>query len=345
MVTLQQKPGRTTIIQGEEYLFFSGYSYLGLGANEEFLQLVKDGIDQYGVVYPSSRISNTPLTIYTLFEEGLATLTSTAAAAVFSSGFLSARTAVEVVAQEMNVYYRSPTHPASACYHHAIAIHQNQSWEHFLAEREAAGEFTFAYAADSINPTPGIINDFSFLYNLPAKFTVTLIVDDSHGIGWMGDQGQGIVSKLQLPKNIDLLLNFSLSKAFHINAGAICGAAKWIALVKQHINFTTSTPPMPALAHAWLGARAIFEQQRDLLHQNIQYLQKLLAGFTFASNGGTPVFVINKQPVAQYLLQHKVIISSFGYPKPEDPAINRIVINSLHQTKDIEQLADLIVKL
>jgi 8-amino-7-oxononanoate synthase len=342
---LTQKPGRTTIINHEEYLFFSGYSYLGLGANEEFLQLIHEGINKYGVVYPSSRISNTPLDIYSKFEEGLANLTSTKAAAVFSSGFLSARTAVEVVAQQMKVYYRYPTHPASSSYNNAIQIEEGKSWASFLAEREAASEFEFAYVADSINPTPGIITDFSFLHDLPAKFSLTLIIDDSHGIGWMGNKGEGIVSTLQTPAHIDLLLNFSLSKAYHLNAGAICGAEKWIALAKQHINFTTSTPPMPALASAWLGATSVFEQQRNLLQQNIQYLQKLLAGVTFAANGGTPVFVLHKQSVAQYLLQNKVIISSFGYPKPENNPVNRVVLNSLHQKNDLEQLVHLIMNL
>ncbi len=335
---LTQKPGRTTIINKEEYLFFSGYSYLGLGENEEFLQLIKEGIDKYGVVYPSSRISNTPLDIYAEFESKLAQLTSTDAAAVFSSGFLSARTAVEIVAHQMNVYYQYPTHPASSYYSNAIQIEEGKNWADFLTEREAANELTFALAADSINPTPGTITDFSFLQSLPLKFQVTLIVDDSHGIGWMGKNGEGIVSAFQLPGNIELLLNFSLSKAYHINAGAVCGSQKWIDLVKQHVNFTTSTPPMPALAYAWLRAPTIFEQQRNFLHQNIQYLQKLLLGVTFATNAGTPVFVIHKQSVAQYLFQNNLIISSFSYPRPESNAINRVVVNALHQKTDLQKL-------
>ena len=47
MSTLSQLPGRTAIINNEEYLFFSGYSYLGLGLNKEFTSLVKEGIDKY----------------------------------------------------------------------------------------------------------------------------------------------------------------------------------------------------------------------------------------------------------------------------------------------------------
>jgi 8-amino-7-oxononanoate synthase len=180
------------------------------------------------------------------------------------------------------------------------------------------------------------------LSELPTSFQITLIIDDSHGIGWLGNKGEGIVSKLRLPANVELVLNFSLSKAFHINAGAICGSAKWMKAVKEHINFTTSTPPMPALAYAFMMSEAVFSQQRHLLHQNIQYLQNLNATATFASNEGTPVFLVHKQSVAPYLLQNHVIISSFGYPHPLDNPVNRVVVNALHTKSDLEKLATLI---
>jgi 8-amino-7-oxononanoate synthase len=340
MIQLQQKPGRTTIINDKEYLFFSGYSYLGLGCNDAFLQLIHEGIDKYGVVYPSSRISNTPLKLYSEFEQQLAQLTNTEACAVFSSGFLSARTATQVVAEEMNVYYHYPAHPASSHHHQAIKI--ENSWDDFLNERRAANEFRFGLLADSINPTPGRFTDFSFLQNLPNEFEIVLIIDDSHGIGWLGSNGEGIVSRLQLPPNVELLLNFSLSKAFHLNAGAVCGSAHWVEKAKQHVNFTTSTPPMPALAHAFIYGASIFQQQRWHLHQNIQYLQNLISNYTFAANEGTPVFVVQKESVAPYLLQNNIFISSFGYPRPENNAVNRVVVNALHLKSDLEKLVQII---
>ena len=130
MITLSQLPGRTTIINKEEYLFFSGYSYLGLGVNEAFINLIKEGIDLYGVVYPSSRISNTPLDLYAAFETKLAQFTSSQAAACFSSGFLSARTATEVVSNKMNVYCMQHTHPASSAHPAIKKIPVLQSWSH-----------------------------------------------------------------------------------------------------------------------------------------------------------------------------------------------------------------------
>ncbi|MEJ8843843.1 aminotransferase class I/II-fold pyridoxal phosphate-dependent enzyme [Lacibacter sp. H375] len=342
MVTLSQAPGRTTIIDGKEHLFFSGYSYLGLGLNRTFTDLVKKGIDLYGVVYPSSRISNTALDLYAKMEEQLAAFTSTQDAAVFSSGFLSARTAVDVVSEEMKVYCLPHTHPASSALPGIIKIPDKLSWQQFLDECAAAGEFQFAVAADSINPTPGHINDFSFLASTPTNFNITLIVDDSHGIGWLGNNGKGIASLLNLPSHFDLLLNFSLSKAFHINGGAITGSRKWIAAVRRHVNFATSTPLMPSLAYAWTEAGDLFTQQREILLQNIEYLQKLTTNDTFVAGEGTPVFVVAKKGIAPYLLQNNIIISSFGYPHPESDPVNRVVVNALHLRSDLERLAQLI---
>lgn len=341
MIQLEQKPGRTTIINGKEYLFFSGYSYLGLGCDEEFLRLIHEGIEHYGVVYPSSRISNTPLHLYTAFEEKLAQLTSSKACAVFSSGFLSARTAVEIVAEEMNVYYRYPAHPASSHHHNAIRI--QESWDDFLQQRKEKGEWTFGLMADSINPTPGVFTDFSFLQSVPKEFKIVLIIDDSHGIGWLGTNGEGIISRLSLPGHVELLLNFSLSKAFHLNAGAICGSDYWIQKAKQHVNFTTSTPPMPALAHAFVKGDSVFDEQRKKLAININSLRKLTAAYTFVANEETPVFVINKPSAAEMLLNQQILISSFGYPKPENNKVNRVVVNALHTIEDFNRLMNILL--
>ena len=342
MVTLSQAPGRTTLIDGKEHLFFSGYSYLGLGMNKNFTDLVKKGIDLYGVVYPSSRISNTALDLYAKMEEQLAAFTSAEDAAVFSSGFLSARTAVDVVSKEMNVYCLPYTHPSSSALPGIIKIPESLTWQQFLDERASAGEFQFAIAADSIHPTPGHINDFSFLASTPTSFNITLVVDDSHGIGWLGKDGKGVASLINLPPHFELLLNFSLSKAFHLNGGAITGSRKWINAVRQHVNFATSTPLMPSLAYAWVESSALYQQQREILLQNIEYLQKLTTTFTFVAGEGTPVFVVAKKGIAPYLLQNNVIISSFSYPHPESDPVNRVVVNALHLRSDLEKLAQLI---
>ncbi|HLO39011.1 MAG TPA: hypothetical protein VK173_10980, partial [Lacibacter sp.] len=92
----------------------------------------------------------------------------------------------------------------------------------------------------------------------------------------------------------------------------------------------------------WVESSALYQQQREILLQNIEYLQKLTTTFTFVAGEGTPVFVVAKKGIAPYLLQNNVIISSFSYPHPESDPVNRVVVNALHLISDLEKLAQLI---
>lgn len=342
MIVLQGKPGRTTLINNESYLFFSGYSYLGLGENQEYLHYVKEGMDLYGMVYPSSRISNTPLQLYSDFEHRLATLMQTEDAVCFSSGYLASRTAAEVLSAQMKVFALPHTHPSTAAMAGVKRIPAQTQWHDFLAERARWGEWQFGLLADSIYPTPGKFTPLDFLAQTPEQFRITLLVDDAHGIGWLGTNGNGIAHRLYLPAHIQVVFVFSMSKAYHMNAGVIAGSSMFIEKVRQHVNFTASTPPSPASVHAWLKSDAIFAHQRTLLLRNIIYLRNATAKMTYVSNEETPVFVVHRKGIAQHLLQHKIIISSFSYPLPGNDPLNRVVVNALHTPEDLDQLVSVI---
>src|SRR5437868_6302076 len=104
MFEFQKTPGRTCIIDNKEYLFFSGYSYLGMNFVDEFISLVKDGMEKYGVLFPSSRISNTRLKLYEEFEVHLSSLTGFDETVSFSSGYLAGRTIAEILSSYKNIF-------------------------------------------------------------------------------------------------------------------------------------------------------------------------------------------------------------------------------------------------
>src|SRR5437762_1440775 len=103
MHILDSTPGRTCMINGKEYLFFSGYSYLGMNHVTEFRELVKKGTDKYGVLYPSSRISNTRLAIYEEFENHLSEMTGMEETVSFSSGYLAGETISDLLSSYKNI--------------------------------------------------------------------------------------------------------------------------------------------------------------------------------------------------------------------------------------------------
>ena len=111
MFNLENKPGRITTLNAQEYLFFSGYSYLGMGHTPEFIELIKEGIDKFGILFPSSRISNTQIDIYSQFEESLSLITGQEKTVSFSSGYLAGKAVAELFIKGKEAYILENTHP------------------------------------------------------------------------------------------------------------------------------------------------------------------------------------------------------------------------------------------
>ena len=60
--------------------------------------------------------------------------------------------------------------------------------------------------------------DFSWIAKLPHNQDITLLIDDSHGIGVTGENGAGIFKKIKqlAPPNIKIIVIASLAKALGI---------------------------------------------------------------------------------------------------------------------------------
>jgi hypothetical protein len=112
MFYLENIPGRTCVVEGEEFLFFSGYAYLGMNHVKKFTDLIKEGIDKYGILFPSSRISNTRLKLYKKFEDRLSEITGMEDTVSFSSGYLAGSTISEILSSHKNIFVAAGTHPA-----------------------------------------------------------------------------------------------------------------------------------------------------------------------------------------------------------------------------------------
>jgi len=343
MVELETTPGRTCLINGEEFLFFSGYSYLGVNHLKEFRQLVTDGIDKYGILFQSSRISNTRLKLYAELENDLSQLTGMQDTVSFSSGFLAGITISDILTSYKNVFTAPGTHPAIKAKTFIEDPDENfTDWgERITGVINSSAESEFVICGDSINILKSEIHDFSFIKNIHQDKKIITLIDDSHGIGILGTNGEGIISQLPNAANIDCLVSYSLSKAFNIEGGAISCSKFWSDQLRQHSNYTSSTAINPSLINAFLKSKSLYSTQREKLFENISYLsRKCSFSGVLKNNFGLPIFICNKENAEEYFYNHKIIISSFGYPYPSSAKTDRVIINALHTTEDINQLWD-----
>ncbi len=338
MFTLHQSAGRTAIINGKEYIFCSGYSYLGMSYVPEFIELVKQGMDKYGVLYPSSRISNTRLSIYEEMEAFLSQLTTQQETVLYSSGFLAGSAIVEIlVNRKVNCFAAPNAHPAIKI----PAEQLNENWQqHFIELTRETTLEEYVLLADSVNPLTATINNFSFLKNIPAHKKISCVIDDSHGIGLLGEKGEGISALLPKLFNVEYVLTYSLSKAFHINGGAISCNKEFADLLRQTPFYTASTSVSPSLCYAFINGQNLYSNQRRKLKQNGKVFQELVSiiqDISFCPE--LPIFILPEQLNQEYFTPHNIIISSFPYPNPSGKNINRIVLNALHTKEDLEAIA------
>lgn len=341
MWQLENTPGRTCLINGKQFLFFSGYSYLGINHVKEFCENVKTGIDKHGIVYPSSRISNTRLGLYEEFENHLSSLTGMENTVTFSSGYLAGKTITEILSSYKNIFAAPLSHPAinisASQILHAASFGEWQQEVTAIINTSAENEFVLL--SDSINIMEGIINDFSFLKNIEPDKTITFLIDDSHGIGILGKNGEGIISQLPIKNNLHYVITYSLSKAFGIHGGAVSCSQKFYDLLRNHPGYTGSTAINPSLIYAFLNNKNLYARQRERLFENINYLKKNMPAVLLKPNEyGLPIFICKNENAEEQFYKNGIIISSFGYPDPSSKKVNRVIINSMHTTNDIDKL-------
>ena len=169
--------------EGKEYLFFSGTSYLGLSSNEEFHKILKDGIDKFGSNHPMSRISNVRFEIYHQFEKQ------------FATDFL----AEDCTSLKYNIFISPEAHPAlwSGLSLSTNNISHNTWIEQIITKLNLNEGRNNVIFCNSLNSLSGEVYDFDWIDKIKHKINITLVIDDSHGIGVIGTNGKGVIENVE----------------------------------------------------------------------------------------------------------------------------------------------------
>ena len=342
MFTLTQTPGRTAFVNEKELLFFSGYSYLGMNHEPAFIGLLQQGIEMYGAIFPSSRMSNTALDLYEKTESQLSSITQISNTVLLPSGFTAGKASIETIIEGSKIFQAPFCHPAIR-----IGTNSNLSFSNWASETVRNINNNVygtppVLLSDSVNQLTAEVYDFSFLNEIQQN--IICIIDDSHGIGLIGNNGAGVSSNLPRKENIEYIITYSLSKALNIQAGAIsCTNKNTAEKIRKSSWYTAVTPPSPSMLFAFCNAASIYQQQREKLNNLQKEFQKLIVNkkeIRFHSE--LPVFILPEEMDENYFSNNNIIISSFGYPDPSGKKINRAVLNALHTQEDLLEFVNVL---
>jgi len=204
LIDMRPLDARLIEVAGQAYVNFSSNDYLALRFHPIVVSRAKLWLDAFGAGTGASRLVTGNLTAFSVIEAKLAKLKQKEAALVMASGFqtngavLAALLDPSVLGAKPLVFADKLNH-ASMHFGCAAAGIRQQRYRHrdagHLAEllKKSEGESGPRFIlTESVFSMDGDMAPLGEIAALAKQYDATLIVDDAHGTGILGDEGEGL---------------------------------------------------------------------------------------------------------------------------------------------------------
>jgi len=343
---------------------FASNDYLGLSQHPSVKAAAKTAIDRYGVGAGASRLVSGSQFPHKKFEEDIAAFKGTESALLFSTGYAAAIGTICSLVGRGDVIILDKL--AHACLIDGAKLsgaflrvfpHNNitKLKGHLNWAQRTHPQGRILIATESVFSMDGDLGDLAAIVELKNQFRALLFVDEAHATGIIGPQGAGLVNALGLKQQIDVQMG-TLSKAFGVSGGFICGSRTLIQLlVNRARSFIYSTAlPSPCAAAASAALQILRSEEgdglRSLLWNNVFFLAKSLGTMPRKNpepNSAIFPVVIGDEAkavrLAENLLEHGFLVPAIRYPTVARGAARiRVAVSSSHKPEQIDALSEAI---
>ncbi|MEE9349197.1 MAG: aminotransferase class I/II-fold pyridoxal phosphate-dependent enzyme [Flavobacteriaceae bacterium] len=335
---VDEYPNNRITIKGNSFLYFGGTDYLGIQQHNDFISIIHQNLKKWGASFGSSRDNNIKLAIYDEFESYFADFLNQESSVSVSSGTLAGYLVKEYYAtKNVNSFHIHNSHPAIILPDSQVIFTDKTLHPDLVSNKKE----TVIISSDAILALQTATANFDFLDEIHHNKEVILFLDESHSLGILGINGQGISSNIKHPIIKQKIIISSLSKAYGVSGGILSSDTEFIETIKNLDIFSGAAGMNPAILQSVLDAKSIYIKQLKKLKHNLTYFySKLpkLKDWNFTTN--YPVIYYPKEFKEQFF-KNSIITTNFKYQNNE---VNRIVIKANHTIKDIDLLLDVILK-
>jgi glycine C-acetyltransferase len=214
--------------------------------------------------------------------------------------------------------------------------------------REAAGARIRMISTDGVFSMDGYLAKLPAICDLAEKYKALVMVDDSHAVGFMGDNGRGTHEHWNVMGRVDILTG-TLGKAMGgASGGYTSGRREIVQLLRQRSRpylFSNSVPP--AVAGASLKVLDLLTGSADLrerLRANTAYFRGAMSAQGFDILPGehpiVPIMLGDAKlavRMAEQLLEKGIYVIAFSYPVvPHGKARIRAQMSAAHTREELE---------
>jgi glycine C-acetyltransferase len=356
---LTSAPGPTVKIDGWELLNLASSDYLGLSTHAEVTKAAVAAIEKWGVGAMAPRMAGGSSPVHSELELTLATFLGTEEALLYPTGYHASAGVFESLLSDRDyVFCDEQVQPGVAdgvrLSRARVYSYRNRDLVHLedRLKRSRAARFR-VIVTDGVFPLSGLTADLVEIYRLATRYGAIVAVDDSHGIGVLGESGRGTHDHLGLNERIDLVTG-TFDCALGGGAGGfVAGRREVVSWLRQK-----SRPHLASMAVAPSVCAAVlrsFDLLRSEPHTRAQVLANVkLFRDALANNGlwttegehpAVAVLIrdaVAAQRLADLLYKKGVFAIGFCYPiVPDGAARIRAQVTAHHSPADLERAAAL----
>ena len=355
---LSSPPGPTITVGDRELINFASSDYLGLSNHPEVKKAAIGAIETWGIGVASPRMAAGTLPLHAELERALAQFLGTGDALVYPSGYHANTGLFESLLGDRDYLFcdeliRPSLADGVRLARARVYSYRNQDMEHLedRLRRSRAARFR-VIVTDGIFPLSGLVANLRDIYGLAAKYNALVVVDDSQGIGVVGDSGGGTHDLLGLVDRIDLVTGTFGAVLGGGAGGFVAGRKEVVGWLRQksrsYLSSTALPPASVAAAHTALELVRAEPQLREQLAMNVKLFRDALAehGLWTAEGDHPAVAVLIRHAVAaqrltDFLYKKGVFAIGFCHPVvPEGAARIRAQVTVRHTQKALSKAAD-----
>jgi glycine C-acetyltransferase len=339
-------------------IVLSSNDYLGLAGHPETIAAGHAALERYGAGTASVRFICGLFEPHLELESDLAAFLGTEAALTYTSCWNANHAVLDALCDAETEVFSDALNHASIidairlARPSAKSIYPHSDLGALARDLAASKMRRKLVVTDGVFSMEGDLARLPELVDLCRRHGAVLIVDDSHGLGVLGDRGGGTAEHFGLADAVDITTG-TLGKALGGAAGGfVAGAAPLCRVLEQRSRpqlFSNGlAPTVAASARRALGLLSADPGLVGRLHANVTAFRRLLGERDLEPLPGDSAIVpliVGETSVAiqasRRLLDDGVFVTGFGFPVvPEGTARIRAQISAAHTDAQLDRAAD-----
>jgi glycine C-acetyltransferase len=343
---------RPETIHPSHVVDFTSQDYLGIARHERVLDAARAALDKHGLGLGSSRVFTGTREVHRELEQTIARFLMAPDALVLGSGYLANLCFYEALFDSRDcLFCDALVHPSTAegvRLSSATAFpYRNNDVDDLEDKLRRSRSARFrAIVTDGVFPFDGRIAELDGICALAEKYDAMVVLDDSLGVGVLGETGRGTRELRGVMPRVDVVTG-TFGKALGGAGGYIAGKREVIGWLRQkatpYLFSAALSPPLVAAAHAAVELLERGEAPLATLRSRVAVMRKELEIRGYKILGGDhPSLVVQiggvvvLQKLVNQLYERGVHVNGLCYPVvPEGQARIRIELSARHTDQDM----------